>query len=91
MSLMDAAWDDKENKRKVPPLLSWEEVGQLLKKAMFLKSWVENLEKISLERIVSGGTVPGWKIIEGRSSRALQDPDAVLQELKKAGYEEGAL
>ncbi len=91
MSLMDAAWDDKENKRKVPPLLSWEEVGQLLKKAMFLKSWVENLEKISLERIVSGGTVPGWKIVEGRSSRALQDPDVVFQELKKAGYEEEAL
>ena len=58
---------------------------------MFLKSWVENLEKISLERIVSGGEVPGWKIIEGRSSRTLSDPDAAFKELIGAGYDEAAL
>lgn len=91
MSLFESAWDAEGNQRKVPPLLSWEEVGSLLKKAMFLKSWVENLEKISLDRIVSGGEVPGWKIIEGRSNRKLSDADAAFAELVKAGYEEAVL
>ncbi len=91
MALFDSAWDAEKNQRKVPPLLSWEEVGSLLKKAMFLKSWVENLEKVSLNRILSGGDVPGWKIIDGRSNRKLSDADAALAELEKAGYEEAAL
>lgn len=91
MALFEDAWDGQGNTRKLPPLLSWEEVGHLLKKAMFLKSWVENLEKISLERIVSGETVPGWKIIEGRSNRTIPDPDAAFKELMEAGYEEAVL
>lgn len=91
LSLFEAAWDGEGNRRKIPPLLSWEEVGGLLKKAMFLKSWVENLEKVSLERIVSGGEVPGWKVIEGRSNRKLSDADAAFGELVKAGYEEAVL
>ncbi|MDE5819775.1 MAG: DUF2800 domain-containing protein, partial [Lachnospiraceae bacterium] len=47
--------------------------------------------KISLERIVSGESVPGWKIIEGRSSRTIPDPDAAFKELMDAGYEEAVL
>lgn len=91
MKLFEEAWNKEGVTRKLPPLISWEEVGQLLKKAMFLKSWVENLEKISLERIVSGGEVPGWKIIEGRSSRTIPDPYAAFKELMDAGYEEAVL
>ena len=72
-------------------MLSWEEVGALLKKAMFLKSWAESLEKASLNHLVSGGELPGWKIVEGRSNRKLSDADAVLEELMKAGYEEAVL
>lgn len=91
MELFDAAWDKESNQRKLPPLLSWEEVGSLLKKAMFLKSWVANLEKISLNRLVSGEEVPGWKIIEGRSNRTVADPDAAFKELAEAGYDETVL
>lgn len=91
MDLFKEAWNKERNERKLPPLLSWEEVGQLLKKAMFLKSWVENLEKLSLDRIVSGGEVPGWKIIEGRSNRILSNPDTAFKELMDVGYDEAVL
>lgn len=91
LGLLEEAWDPERNERKLPPLISWEEAGALLKKAMFLKSWVANLEKIALERIVSGGEVPGWKIIEGRGCRAVADPDAAFKELAEAGYEEAVL
>ncbi len=91
MELFDAAWDAEANQKKLPPLISWEEAGALLKKAVFLKSWVSNLEKLVLNRLVSGEKVPGWKIIEGRSNREVADPDAAFKELAEAGYDESVL
>ena len=91
MELFKEAWDENQNIKKLPPLLSWEETGELLKKAMFLKSWVQELEKISLNELVTGGKVPGWKIVEGKSNRKLSDADAAFTELAQAGYEEAVL
>ncbi len=91
MELFKEAWDEDQNRKKLPPLISWEEVGELLKKAMFLKSWVQELEKISLSELAAGGEVPGWKIVEGRSNRRLSDADAAFAELVEAGYEEAIL
>lgn len=91
MSLIREAWDEQENRKRLPPLLSWEEAGGLLKKAMFLKDWVQKLEDAALNEIVSGGEVPGWKIVEGRSIRKLSDADAAFAELMDAGYEEAVL
>lgn len=91
MDLLKEAWDEGQNQKKLPPLLSWEEAGELLKKAMFLKDWVQKLENAALSEIVSGGKVPGWKIIEGRSNRKLSDADAAFAELVQAGYEEAIL
>ncbi len=91
MELHADAWDGEQNQKRLPPLISWEEAGALLKKAMFLKEWVQKLEKIILERIVSGGEVPGWKAIEGKSIRKLSDADAAFAELVQAGYDEAVL
>lgn len=91
MALMEEAWDKETKDQKLPPLISWEEAGALLKKAQYLKDWVTRLEKEMLNRIVAGGEVPGWKIIEGRSNREIEDIDTVLAQLIKAGYEEAVL
>lgn len=91
MSLFSEAWDEGQNRKKLPPLLSWEEAGELLKKAMFLKSWVQELENAALNEIVSGKSVPGWKVVEGRSNQKLSDADAAFAELVQAGYEEAIL
>ena len=91
MALFQEAWDAGQNRKKLPPLLSWEEASGLLKKAMFLKAWVQDLENAALDEIVSGGAVPGWKIVEGRSNRKLSDADAAFAELVQAGYDEAVL
>lgn len=90
MELFAQAWDEQCGK-KLPPLISWEEVGGLLKKAMFLKSWVQELEKAALAELVKGKEVPGWKVVEGRSNRSISDVDAAFSELVQAGYEEAVL
>lgn len=91
MGLFKEAWDESQNRKKLPPLISWEEAGGLLKKAMFLESWVRELKGAALNEIVSGGGVPGWKAVEGRSNRKLSDADAAFAELARAGYEEAVL
>ena len=91
MDLFPEAWDEEKNQKKLPPLISWEEAGELLKKAMYLKAWVQDLENASLNEIVAGGEVPGWKAVEGRSNRKLSDADAAFAELMDAGYEEAVL
>ena len=91
MALMENAWNEEQNQKNLPPLISWEEAGALLKKAHFLKEWVQNLEKTILDEIVSGGEVPGWKIVEGRSYRQISNADAAFAELVQAGYDEAVL
>lgn len=91
MELMKKAWNKEQNQKNLPPLISWEEAGELLKEAQFLKEWVQNLESTVLNEIVSGGEVPGWKIVEGKSYRQISDADAAFAELVKAGYDEAIL
>lgn len=76
---------------RLPPQLGNEEVGSLLKRAQFLKSWVNKLEAYAQGEILAGREVPGWKLVEGRSVRAIQDIDAAYEALHEAGYPEAAL
>lgn len=70
---------------KKPPLLSAEEVGPILKQARDLKAWAADLEEWALKEVLSGGTVPGWKAVEGRSVRKFADQDKAFQILACSG------
>lgn len=76
---------------KLPPQLSNEEVGGLLKRAQFLKAWVNKLEAFAQGEILAGREVPGWKLVEGRSNRTIPNIDAAYEALRAAGYPEAAL
>ncbi len=70
---------------KKPPLLSAEEVGPILRKAKDLKAWAADLEEWALKEVLSGGAVPGWKAVEGRSIRKFADQDKAFQILACSG------
>lgn len=92
LMLMDEAVSTEAGEvMNLPPTLSNEEVGSILKKAQFLVSWVKKLEAFAQNEILAGRSVPGWKIVEGRSNRALSDQVAAFGELMRAGYEEAVL
>lgn len=76
---------------RLPPQLSNEEVGGLLRKAQFLKSWVNKLEAYATGELLAGRGVPGWKLVEGRSNRTIPDMDATYGALRAAGYPEASL
>lgn len=74
-----------------PPLISNEEVGQILLKAQTLKAWVSDLEEYALSALLSGEEIEGWKAVEGRSNRAFIYTDAAFEILKLNGIDETVL
>ena len=76
---------------KSPELLTDEEIGRILAKAQDIKAWVSNLEEYALTAILNGKMIPGWKVVEGRSTRRFTDTDKAFEILKQNGIDEAAL
>lgn len=76
---------------KSPELLTDEEIGQILTKAQDLKAWISALEEYSFKAITEGKTIPGWKVVEGRSTRQFADTDKAFEILKQNGIDEAVL
>lgn len=74
-----------------PPALSNVEIGELLVKAKDLKTWYSDLEDYARELILSGQTVPGYKVVEGRGSREFIDEEFTFAALREMGYEDDQL
>lgn len=75
----------------LPPLLSNYEVGQILKRACDLVSWINSLEDYALNECLSGNEVDGFKAVEGISRRKFKDVDAAFETLIANGYDEAIL
>lgn len=70
-----------------PALLSDEEIGSILFIADQLRAWVKDVEEYARERALKGEKIPQWKLVEGKSNRAITDPEAMIQRLVEAGFE----
>ena len=71
-------------------LMTNEEIAEALINAQSLKSWLSSLEAYALEKALEGQTFPGFKVVEGRSNRAISDPAAAMSILAQAGLEESS-
>lgn len=76
---------------KKPPLLSDEEIGDVLRRADELQHWVKDVGDYALEQALAGKQYDGWKLVEGRSVRKYADDLKVAEALKAAGYDEAML
>lgn len=74
-----------------PPLISWEEVGVVLRRAEGIVSWYSDLKKLALAETLKGGEVRGWKAVEGRGNRSYADLDKAFAHLKEKGIDEALL
>lgn len=72
-------------------LMTIEEAGELLEKADDITSWLDDLKAYVQSSLLEGTTVPGWKLVEGRSNRRYSDPEAVASAMLAAGYPEADL
>lgn len=70
-----------------PALLSDEEIADILGKADDLTAWAADVKEYALQQAINGTAFPGWKLVEGRSSRKYINADAVAAAVKNAGYD----
>lgn len=71
----------------LPPLLSDDEIAQVLSAAGDLTNWANEIMAYATEAAVNHGKEwPGFKVVEGRSNRKYADENAVAEAAKTAGY-----
>lgn len=78
-------------KLQLPPLISNEEVGQILQRARNLAKWAADLEEYALAELLKGNSIDGWKAVPGRATRKFTDIDAAFTVLKANGIDETML
>ena len=71
--------------------LSIDRIAQLLPSADLVIDWFTDLKAHALKQAEKGTTVPGYKLVEGRSNRKYKDPDAAAEKLLAAGVPEAVI
>ena len=74
-----------------PATLSDEELGEWLRKLVGLADYAHDLEEYARQALLDGHQIPGWKLVEGRSTRKWSDQDAAFRQMQAAGFDEAVL
>ena len=75
-----------------PPLITNEELGEILARAEPIAAWVKELKEYAEQALLNGEEVPGYKLVEGRTSRVWKDgTDEAFRQLMERGIEEALL
>lgn len=75
----------------LPPLISIEEAGQRLTALEGVAKYQKDLQAWALSECLAGREVPGWKAVEGRSSREWTDMEGAFKALMDGGVPEALL
>ena len=70
-----------------PPLLTDEEIEDVLSKVDNLVSWANDVKEFAFQAAMSGKAWKGWKLVEGRAVRKYVNEDAVAVTVSEAGYD----
>ena len=72
---------------KLPPLLTNEDVEDILGKVDDLMSWASDIKEYALQQAISGKVWSGFKLVESRSNRKYVNDAAVAEAVSKAGFD----
>jgi len=72
---------------KLPPLLTDEEVEEILARVDDLVAWATDIKEYALQQAISGKEWNGWKLVEGRSNRRYNNETAVADAVSNAGFD----
>jgi len=68
--------------------LSLEQMTKVLKSKKLITSFIDAVEQLATDRLLSGQPMPGFKLVEGRSVRTIKDEAQVAQALIAKGYQQ---
>ena len=68
-----------------PGLMSLDGIAKLLPHFSTIKSWISSVEEFALEAALEGDTIPGYKVVEGRSVRKISNVAEAMARLEGNG------
>ena len=71
-----------------PNELDNSQIGEYLKKGLDVAAWLKDVQEYALAECLAGRKVPGWKAVEGRSTRKWSDEDIAIKTLLDSGIAE---
>lgn len=71
--------------------LSVEQISNILEIAPLFIDWFKDVQAFALGQLTSGVKIPGYKLVEGRSTRVITDEEKVKEILLELGVEEDLL
>ena len=72
---------------KLPPLLTDEEVEEIISRVDDFVAWASDIKDYALQQAISGKEWNGWKLVEGRSNRKYTNETAVAGAVTDAGFD----
>lgn len=86
-SAFDDFKDAASGEQISPALMTPDMIGSVLSRGGSLVNWYNAVKEKALELILSGTAIPGYKAVEGRSSRCWSDQDKALDKLIASGLD----
>lgn len=91
LAIAQAEFEDAvvENNMLEPANMSPEVMSRILDIAPKFIDWFKDVEAYAMKTAINDGTkIPGYKLVEGRSTRVIASPASVIEKLRTAGFSE---
>ena len=66
--------------------LTLDEIGDILSKSDMFTDWLASVKAFAMQAATRGEKVKGWKLVEGRSVRVINDTETAIERLKAIGF-----
>lgn len=66
--------------------LTLDEIGDILSKSDMFTDWLASVKTFAMQAATRGEKVKGWKLVEGRSVRVINDTETAIERLKDIGF-----
>jgi hypothetical protein len=80
-----------EDRKELVKQLSLEKLAIVLEIAPLYAEWLKDVEAYAYQIAMSGTQIPGYKLVQGRTVRKVDDEEGLLQTLLAQGYSEKEL
>lgn len=90
--MMDVPTVQEVNLLPKPEILNPDQMAAILEVAPLLTKFLEDVTSYAINQMMENGLViPGYKVVEGRAVRKIENPELLAAAMIKDGYQEAAI
>ena len=77
---------DEEKRQVIAKQMGLEKLSLILQIAPLYDAWLKDVEANAYKLAMSGIQIPGFKLVQGRTNRTVNNPRGLIERLRKEGY-----